>query len=789
MLFCRRFISPAIALALCLAYPLRSAPDSTIENRIDSLEAGLSELEQKVRSTLLFGGSSPVSFSGEARLKAQYHSFIDYPEYMRKDRAYVQSGWDGNEGLVRLGMVARPGRNTVLWARLGFQHTLPGNRVKGTKRDGGFIEVPTRHDKTNTPIYIHEDMCAGLAVRTVPASFWVKMGNVLWTEASPLTIWKAQPRLFAWEYLPFEVEQPIGRYYEYNIAKGEKAGRAAWHKKAFNGLNLESISLPWDLYVNLLYGSFEAYDKGERENVDFSNDLAYADFNNAVKGHGVGDSYRHLFHGRLAAGGLIGDLTPGINVNVFTTRDDIVRAAPFNKVFGIDSVLQDLYRVWLDAADDTIDIDTTQVEGTAFRGYTGSGFFKEPTIASLDLRGAIGEKLSLHTDIAVSLVETTWVEFDTSVDFSTRTSRGDPGAAFYGRVELDGRLPVSTDLAVIGRKFYSPFSFASPADAFYAFGSNLLGPGKFLSGEASPYVPNMAGVNLRVEPRISGYGHLRFVYGQHFQLEPARDLLFFPYRLNGQDMFTFFHSSYNRWGNGLVDHSIANTTALWYQTDAAYQKRLGDESFRTSANLSPMGPDAGGLRSNYLSMMEGFVAYQNAAQADSNLADSTGILNRSPFVPEHRKYTVNLEVDAAYDIGPIVHFPRDLFMGGYASLSGVSTTFSPLAVNYRADDVLLWSTYLRFEPAMELVDDFYLIGLAGFENWRSQKAYMADSTGSALHAPIDFRDVAVGLGFDWGMLDRVGLHMRAKWMKHEDVNYPDNNWETPVVSGEIKMWF
>jgi hypothetical protein len=299
----------------------------------------------------------------------------------------------------------------------------------------------------------------------------------------------------------------------------------------------------------------------------------------------------------------------------------------------------------------------------------------------------------------------------------------------------------------------------------------------------------MAGVTLTIEPRISGYGHLRFIYGQHFQIKSARDLLYFPYRLNGQDMFTFFHSSYNRWGNGLVDHSIANTAKLWYRTDAAYQKRLGDESFRTSANLNPMGPDAGGLRSNFLSMMEGFVAYQNAAQADSNLADSTGVLGRSRFVPQHRKFTVNLEADAAYDIGPIVGFPRDFFLGGYAALNGVSTTFSPLTVNYRADDLLLWSTYLRFEPAVELVEDLYLIGLAGFENWRSRKAYMADSTGSAFHAPIDFRDVALGLGFDWGMLDRVGLHARAKWMKHEDVNYPENNWETPVVSGEIKMWF
>ena len=217
----------------------------SLSDRVDSLSNSLDAIESKVQSTLLSGGSSPISFSGEARLKMQYHNLgFGAPGYMQADRSYFQSGWEGNENLFRLGMIVSPSRNTVLWSKIGFQHTLTGNFPNGSADDQGFSPYQYRHDKARNSITIHEDMAAGIAVRTVPASFWVKLGNTMWTEASPLTVWKAQPRTFAWEYLPFEVEQPIARYYEYNIARGEKSGRAAWNKKPFNGINVESINLP-----------------------------------------------------------------------------------------------------------------------------------------------------------------------------------------------------------------------------------------------------------------------------------------------------------------------------------------------------------------------------------------------------------------------------------------------------------------------------------------------------------------------------------------------------------------
>jgi hypothetical protein len=775
-----------------------------------------------------------------------------------------------------------------------------GNRsYLGDEDAGGYVPYLYRHDKSHASVSIHEDLSAGIAVRTVPASFWVRLGNTMWTEASPLTVWKAQPRTFAWEYLPFEVEQPIARYYEYNIAKGEKSGRAAWNKKPFNGINVESINLPLDLYVNLIYGTFERFDNFEREYVDYAGDLAYGD--GAVgpfpaKANGVGDSYRNVVHGRFAKSKLFGDMTLGLNYVGITYKDDAIYAAkredeaPGGEGLGIGSYYPYLME---------------------FRG-NDSIFFKEPKTISVDLRGPVSQQFSIHADVALNWTDTMWLVDNGHPDathevrstqpewYNDKSYSGgleDIRPALYAKIGYGGSLPAELDLAYIAPGFYSPFSFATPIDAFYAFGSNMVGAGKFIArGEGSPYTQNMAGASVTFAPKIPGYGHLRVKYGQHFNVnEEGRDLLFFPYRLNGADMFSFFHSSFNRWGNGLIDNSVKAKSAT-------YTARLGDESFwhMSSYNTNNLagsvggrdpstggqelravaGPGAGGLRSDYLSMFEGFVPYEDAQQAYLNwksklpfdagagyspvypesLDDYATVTNQTfvdgnvrtntSWVPVSRKYTYNLEVDAAYDIGGFIGYKKDLFVGGYFGINGVTKTPSVLEFSDNGDNTLLMSYYLRLEPAIALHKNFYLLGLFGFENWRSQKSWMmidpvngtpknpvGISSGDAsitpdnfVRVPIDYRDFAYGLGFDWDMLERVGLHGRAKWISHGDYGYNDwlngfhrgrydrekaandqynaehpdrvrplgpyeepvtgqNDWGTWVVSLEIKTWF
>jgi hypothetical protein len=896
-----------VAAAVGLILPVL-ADAGGLSDRIDSLSNSIDGIEDKVQSTLMSGGSAPVSFSGEARLKMQYHDLgFDAPGYMQGDRSYLQSGWEGNENLFRLGMIVSPGRNTILYAKLGFQHTLMGNRsYLDYAEDGGYVPYQYRHDKSHASISIHEDLSAGIAVRTVPASFWVRLGNTMWTEASPLTVWKAQPRTFAWEYLPFEVEQPIARYYEYNIAKGEKSGRAAWNKKPFNGINFESINLPLDFYVNLIYGTYERFDNFEREYVDYAGDVAYGD--GALgpfpfKAHGVGDSYRHVFHGRVAKAKLFNDMTLGLNYVGINYKDDAIYANKEGVGNGLGS---GSYSYLME-----------------FRG-NDSIFFKEPKTLSLDLRGPVSQQFSIHADVAINWTDTMWLvdsdpyrrdangniledangnrslktngdranhpEWYNDKSYSGGLGNGLDGInpAVYTKIGYTGFLPVEVDLAYIHPGFYSPFSFATPIDAFYAFGSNMVGAGKFIArGEGSPYTQNMAGASVTFAPKIPGYGHVRIKYGQHFNVnEEGRDLLFFPYRLNGADMFSFFHSSYNRWGNGLIDNSVKARSAT-------YTARLGDESFwhmssYNTNNLSPSGgqelravagPGAGGLRSDYLSMFEGFVPYENSTQAYLNwksklpfdagagyspyypdtLGNYSTITNQTfvdgndttntSWVPVSRKHTFNLEFDAAYDIGGFIGYKKDLFVGGYFGINGITKTPSVLEYNDKGDNTLLMSYYLRLEPAIALNKNFYLLGLFGLENWRSQKSWMminldgtpinpvavssnntSISPDNFVRVPINYWDKAYGVGFDWDMLERVGLHGRVKWISHNDQGYNDwlngyhrekyardlkeiddynrehpdrvrppqpyqepvtgqNDWGTWVVSLEIKTWF
>jgi hypothetical protein len=839
-------------------------PDST---RLDSIEKTLPFLEGKVLSTLLFGGSAPVSITGEARLKGTYHQFNEYPEFLGphpiSEGSRDSTGQDRSAllptGGVRLGMVVQPARNLALWSKLGFSSKFAGNRMRAMDTaNGGFSLAQVHYYSANNPVAIFEDMAAGIAVMTEPVSFWVKTGAIIWTEASPLTIWKAEPRAFAWEYLEYEEEQPSSEYYKSNVSVGEKTGRAAWNKKAFNGINLESIKLPLDFYVDILYAKFPDYDPFEREYMDFSGDLGYAseELNPAIIQTGYGDSYRHTMHARIAK--KFQDLTLGLNYNGITVSDDIIYAQGpsgifFNGMFSLEKIGS--RPVW--ATEYKYTDSSGKVLGTGSHvpsGYTGrydstaldcgKGFYKEPHAFSIDLKGNLSPHLSLQTDIGFSRTDTTWVWGDTVLtDRSVipltvkkrELTHSDFIPAIYTNIGFDSKaFNVSADLAYMKKGFYSPFSFVNPMDAFFAFGSNTVGEGTFSAKtEASPYCQNMTGIQLSVSPKLPGDGHLIVKYGQHLQPESGRDLLFFPYRLNGMDVTSCITSSYNLDGLGTVDYPMAGVK---------YNRRLGDESYDPQLDINGKdnssghldeGPEKGGLHADYLSMYEAFVPYDDPAQVLLNINARRGQISRyravaagtvlgkvirdngdtveltnsslatdqNGFVPMHRKYTGNLELDAAYDIGPLVHYKNKIYLAGYAAIEGISTALKALDVNENDNDILLWSTYLRFEPAIALTNQFYLDILVGFENWRSNKAWMNCAVGSdgkedldplnviIKRTPINYQDAAYGIGFDWDIFNRTSLHWRCKWLAHTDVGFQQNNYNAFLTSLEITAFF
>ena len=168
--------------------------------------------------------------------------------------------------------------------------------------------------------------------------------------------------------------------------------------------------------------------------------------------------------------------------------------------------------------------------------------------------------------------------------------------------------------------------------------------------------------------------------------------------------------------------------------------------------------------------------------------NSTAFNRDTAYVPFSLKYTSNTELDLSYNIATWFGWKNSLFLSVYAAVNGITTAPDFIAVKRKARKTLLWGFLFRFEPAVELTERCYLLGLWGFENWYAEKTWMVQED-TAKNVPIDYRDFAYGLGCDWQMFDRIGLHVRCKWMKHVDMEHEMNNWITPVASTELKMWF
>ena len=148
-------------------------------------------------------------------------------------------------------------------------------------------------------------------------------------------------------------------------------------------------------------------------------------------------------------------------------------------------------------------------------------------------------------------------------------------------------------------------------------------------------------------------------------------------------------------------------------------------------------------------------------------------------------------------------------MSGYASISGVSKTFSPIAYSESQSDMLLWSFYGQAEPAIAITPSFHLVGILGLETFRSEYGYVIDilknnidkpnstkqthyndvSTTFYRQAPINYLETALGIGFDWNFADRAGIHFRYKWATHSDETVPDNDWSGHYIYAETKVWF
>lgn len=400
--------------------------ETAVSEKLDSILQNTDKLEGLVRRSIVNGGTKPVSFAGEADAKLVASSFFVYPQWMQADKTEFKN----SSVTLRMAMVAKPHRNLTLWSKLAFNNALMGYmKQRGVVRgsdltdDTTGIYAPSSGDMNDKkPVVLYEDMAVGMIMSAGPVSFNFKAGGVLWNEMSPLTVWKTQPRMFGWDYLPYELEQSTAMFYDYATVKGFKEGRAAWNKKPFQGLQLESIDLPWNLYFNTLYGYYEGYNKNYPWLLptDKTNELQYTSSDGGqvsrtatTKGIGMGDTYRPVWFLRLAKGEIPGGITAGANWFQYNIDKDY--PLQWNKDYGYSltgpydakspvatAPTYGNYRV---AGGDTGVVWNSA--STTGKRYTNN-FYIEPRVGSVDFRRNIPGGLSFHIDVGASYVDSVW---------------------------------------------------------------------------------------------------------------------------------------------------------------------------------------------------------------------------------------------------------------------------------------------------------------------------------------------------------------------------------------------
>jgi len=847
---------------------------------LDSIDQSLDAVESQARRSLFGGGSKPVSFAGEALMRFIGTSFDEYPSWMSKDRTETKNSLAS----VRMSMVAAPQRNLRLWSKLAFNHTFMGNNSPSDAAFGGsYRQTPQTgyYDPHSNNLF--EDMAAGLMAKTGDVTTHARIGGVLWTEASPLTLWKGQNRMFGWDYVPYELEQSSAQYWEYATIKGEKTGRAAWNKKPFQGINLESIEMPWNLYYTLTYGSFEGFQKFQPYYINTSNTngLQYTGEaaggrSFASKGLGVGDGYRKATTFRVAKAELPGAITLGANFMNFKADNDYAKQWLWGANWGGLSApdaypIKATYRdIGTKMAKTSANLDTI-VADTVLK-YK-SNYFISHTVGSMDARRTLPGGLQFHVDLAMSQTDTAYFKVNDSGKGNYRQYRSGFDStyvantpylqvlghkmsaitpAIYGNVNYPTKY-AQFDLSGIWapKDFYSGTSFVMPLDAFFPFESNLLGAGKFAGTDGgTPYASNMTGANLITKIPVSG-GHMRLSTGFHKQLENGRDLIYIPWRLNGTAFKYSQNASTTQYdGAGLEDDYMrgnpadanagtdAKTPSLYRQV-----RRMGDD-FYTLPNpdaktwaagtlrrnaYAPSSGEAGGIRGDFMATFENFGMYRmrrltavEKASTDSGMiksrlaeykSDSMDIVNMgiSGMLPQSTKNTQNLSLDVSYDVARLWGGKKALFLGFYGSLNSVTKNGTPIPALGDDENTAVRGSLLRFEPVAQLAQGFYLIGLVGMETWKSPYGVALIDTATGYQpldtrftdpkywvaAPIDYTDMMFGIGFDWDMASRVGLHMRLQRFSHEDKGISafatkaagHNDYKAWLLHAETKMWF
>jgi len=725
------------------------------EKQLEVAENNMDNLAENLESTLMGKDDAPLAVSGFMAFRVKNASYPDAPELLSSDMARTSV-----DAMFKANIVAMPNSYMTLWTNFTFPFDLSGlfTNNLATQPTG----VPTSNERVlfdhSTDYYsstVDEEMNFGVDIRAGVFGAYVTAGGVIWANSSPLTMWEREtmPR-FAWVYETFEDEKTVSTYYKEKVFKPVKeGGRAFWTNRSFGGVFVSAYQLPFDMTAQAMVSQPADMDIGTRDGLRM-----YGGQPGELEMSGDYDFRGAVYHGRLAKNKIAENLTLGLNYMGVVFDEAVVYEPEFYEQYNKLSV---------------------------------DPYIMNTHVASLDFKGNITPKLYLMADVALSMTDSLkFYKADGSKDLSGyeknsyESEWNTPQVGVYVKAQskyVEG-WPMTLEAIFLPKDFYSPFSMSNPS-RFLAWRKDEFA----LNSGSMRYAPNMAGLNLKIEPEFNR-GHLDIQYGLHRQVEDGDDVLLFNYRLNGRNLW----ESTNSW--------TKHKPLFWADSGNAATRANG--YVERAGVLTPgvgvkMTRQQGGLRGGTWEMWETFVAYENAQQIQDTV------------IPSHTKWSTYLSLAGGYDIGHWFGTDKNIVMSGYASISGVSTTIAPIAYSESQSDMLLWSFYGQFEPAIALTSTFHLVGILGLESFRSEYGYIIDYTSNSISrstdkkpthysdvstmmfrkAPINYLETAIGLGFDWNFADRAGIHVRYKWATHSDETEPDNDWTGHYITAETKVWF
>ncbi len=747
-------------------------------NKLPLVEDRLDSLGEYAASTVIGKDDSPVAVSGDFAVRLGHYEYTETATLQgsEKMRTFINSALNAS-------IVVSPASYLTLFSNLYLPFDFSGfftneQAFKPNLENFGNSGERVQWFHPSTDFYgvsVNENMLVGLDMRGGSFGATLLMGGVIWTTQSPLSLYEREtsPR-FVSQYELYEEEKVVSTYYKEKSFKPVKeGGRAFWTNRSFGGLLLNVHTLPWNLKGQLMLSQPASVDIGVRDglrlNTRDNSELAMV---------GTYDYRGTVVGGRFAKEKIEfgqASLTLGANYTGITFDNELVyETSAYNRGSNPDSSVK----------------------------------FENLRIATIDLKGNLTPQFFLSFDLAFSWDDTTVFRPTAPCDpakdrercydannYSSVTSS--PAFGLYVKAQDKHWQPMTLELIYLPKDFYSPYSMANPdrvsawrKDQFY------VGAGTFRYG------PNMVGANLKIEPEFNR-GRFDIQYGIHKQVEKGLDVISYKYNLVGRYLWET-STSWTR-------HKPFFTADSGYSdTKRRYTSRLAVGPGGPRNNIFKLSDQEGGLRSGYGETWDSFIPYENIQDAiycdQLNFYTEADYPNAPCNMPTSVKWNSSIALDMGYDIGHWFGTDRNIMLSLYTALSGVSTSFMPLAyTDKRSDDMLMWNWFAQSEPAIAITPNFHAILIFGMEVFRAEVAYAAPTERVAASnpyggkypfgisgyvvSPINVLQTSLGFGFDWDFAARAGLHFRYRYLTNKDEFLPQNDWSVHYIQAETKVWF